>query len=87
MAVIEWLVILNYFYICSAKGSIGGRNRKRGAVLGQGYTYSESMEKLPGITLEGVVISRRTAKAVEKLAELGRLDMKDFPLLQHIKEL
>ena len=45
------------------------------------------MEKLPGITMEGVVISRRTAKAVEQLAELGRIDMNDFPLLRHIKEL
>ena len=45
------------------------------------------MERLPGITLEGVVISRRTAKAVEQLAEMGRLDLKDFPLLKHIKEL
>ena len=65
----------------------GGRNRKLGALLGQGYTYGESMEKLPGITMEGVVISRRTAKAVEQLAELGRLNMNDFPLLRHIKEL
>ncbi len=65
----------------------GGRNRKLGSLLGQGYTYNEAMEKLPGITLEGVVISRRTAKAVTQLAELGKLDMKDFPLLQHIKEL
>ena len=45
------------------------------------------MAKLPGITLEGVVISRRTAKAVAQLAALGKLDPKDFPLLWHIKEL
>ena len=65
----------------------GGRNRKLGALLGQGYTYSESMEKLTGITMEGVVISRRTAKAVEQLATLGKLDINDFPLLRHINEL
>ena len=65
----------------------GGRNRKLGALLGQGYTYGEAMEKLPGITMEGVVISIRTAKAVEELAALGKLNMKDFPLLNHIKEL
>ncbi len=65
----------------------GGRNRKLGALLGQGYTYNESMERLPGITMEGVVISRRTAKAVEQLAAAGKIDMKDFPLLWHIKEL
>lgn len=65
----------------------GGRNRKLGALLGQGYTYNESMEKLPGITMEGVVISRRTAKAVEQLADAGKVNAADFPLLWHIKEL
>ena len=65
----------------------GGRNRKLGALLGQGYTYNESMQKLPGITMEGVVISRRTALAVEQLSNLGKLNIKDFPLLWHIKEL
>ena len=65
----------------------GGRNRKLGALLGQGYTYNQSMEKLPGITMEGVVISRRTAKALEQMAANKKIDMKDFPLLWHIKEL
>jgi glycerol-3-phosphate dehydrogenase (NAD(P)+) len=65
----------------------GGRNRKLGALLGQGYTYNESMEKLPGITMEGIVISRRTSTAVQQLAALGKINMADFPLLQHIKEL
>ena len=65
----------------------GGRNRKLGSLLGQGYTYDEAMAKLTGITLEGVVISERTAKAVEELAELGKLDINDFPLIMHIKEL
>lgn len=65
----------------------GGRNRKVGALLGQGYTYNETMEKLKGITLEGIVISRRTAKAVKELVDLGKLDAKDFPLLMHIKDI
>ena len=65
----------------------GGRNRKLGALLGQGYTYGEAMATLPGITMEGVVISRRTALAVEQLDALGKLDARDFPLLRHIKEL
>ena len=65
----------------------GGRNRKLGALLGQGYTYNQSMEQLPGITMEGVVISRRTATALEQMAAAGKIDLKDFPLLWHIKEL
>ena len=65
----------------------GGRNRRLENLLGQGYTYDESMAKLEGITLEGVVITERTAKAVNQLAELGKIDIKYFPLLMHIKEL
>ena len=65
----------------------GGRNRRLGNLLGQGYTYDEAMAKLEGITLEGVVITERTAKAVEQLAELGKLNINDFPLLMHIKEI
>ncbi len=65
----------------------GGRNRKLGALLGQGYTYNEAMKMLPGITMEGVVISRRTAKAVEQLDAIGKINKNDFPLLLHIKEL
>lgn len=65
----------------------GGRNRKLGILLGQGDTYEEAIQKLAGVTLEGVAISKRTANAVEQLAALGVLDTKDFPLLMHIKEL
>jgi glycerol-3-phosphate dehydrogenase (NAD(P)+) len=65
----------------------GGRNRKMGALLGQGYTYSEALEKLPGITMEGVVIAIRAAKAVEQLDALGKLSINDYPLLRHVKEL
>ena len=65
----------------------GGRNRRLGILLGQGYTYDASMAKLEGITLEGVVITERTAKAVEQLSELGKLNINDFPLLMHIKEI
>ncbi len=65
----------------------GGRNRKLGTLLGQGYTYDEAMDQLGGITLEGIVITERTAKAVEQLAALGKIDINDFPLLMHINEL
>ena len=65
----------------------GGRNRKLGTLLGKGYTYDEAMSELSGITLEGVVITERTAKAVEQLSALGEIDINDYPLLMHIKEL
>lgn len=65
----------------------GGRNRRLGNLLGQGYTYDEAMAQLEGITLEGVVITERTAKAVEQLAALGEIDINDFPLLMEIKEI
>ena len=65
----------------------GGRNRRLGTLLGQGYTYDEAMAQLEGITLEGVAITERTAKAVEQLAELGEIDINDFPLLMEIKKI
>ena len=46
-----------------------------------------SMNKLSGITLEGVVITERTAIAVQQMADLGEIDINDFPLLMHIKEI
>ena len=52
----------------------GGRNRKLGTLLGEGYTYTESMQRLGSITMEGIVISRRTAAAVEQLAAIGKTD-------------
>ena len=94
----EMYLLLNAFDSCAERNIFvgigdlyvtvfGGRNRKLGALLGQGYTYNQSMEKLPGITMEGIVISHRTVKAVEQLAKLGKINIKDFPLLWHLKEL
>jgi glycerol-3-phosphate dehydrogenase (NAD(P)+) len=57
------------------------------ALLGKGFTYDESMAQLGGVTLEGIVITERTAVAVEQLADLGKINLSDFPLLMHIKEL
>ena len=65
----------------------GGRNRRLGTLLGQGYTYDEAISQLGGVTLEGIVITERTAKAVKQLAELGEINIKDYPLLMHINEL
>ncbi len=65
----------------------GGRTRKIGTLLGEGKSFTEAMEILKGVTLESIVIARRTADAVIKLVENGRADKKDFPLLYHIREL
>ncbi len=49
----------------------GGRNRRLGTLLGKGFTYDESMAQLGGVTFEGIVITERTAVAVEQLAGQG----------------
>jgi len=59
----------------------GGRTRLLGTLLGRGMTISEALEELKGITLESVVITERTARAVNRLIELGKVDAKKFPLL------
>jgi len=61
-----------------------GRSRTVGLLLGKGYTIEEATEKLAGETLEAVIIATRTARAVKGLAQSGKLNLKDFPLLMHV---
>ena len=62
----------------------GGRTRMIGTLLGRGLTFEQAMEDLKGVTLESIVIATRTARAVKKLAERGKVDLKEYPLLMHI---
>ena len=64
----------------------GGRTRKIGILLGEGKTYEEAMEILAGVTLESLVVARRVAKAIYRRAELGKVDMNEFPLLTHAND-
>ncbi|MBQ6239930.1 MAG: glycerol-3-phosphate dehydrogenase [Firmicutes bacterium] len=65
----------------------GGRTRKIGTLLGRGLTFDQAMEELKGITLESIVITERSARAVQKKIERGELRAEDFPLLRHIYEI
>lgn len=65
----------------------GGRTRKIGTLLGEGKSFDEAMEILKGVTLESIVIARRTADAVLQMDAAGRVSKADFPLLMHIREL
>lgn len=61
----------------------GGRTRKIGILLGEGKSYEEAMEILSGVTLESLVVARRVAEAIARKAKLGRVDLRDFPMLVH----
>lgn len=61
----------------------GGRTRKIGILLGEGKTYSEAMDILAGVTLESLVVARRVYAAMERKAELGKVDLSKFPMLCH----
>ena len=65
----------------------GGRTRKIGTLLGEGKRFDEAMELLAGVTLESIVITRRTAEAVTRLCERGCASAADFPLLFHVRAL
>lgn len=65
----------------------GGRTRMIGTLLGEGMNYDEALEKLRGVTLESIVIARRTAEAVIRLSNDGLADVSEFPLLMHIHSL
>lgn len=64
-----------------------GRTRRLGNLLGQGFTSEDALKKLEGVTLESVVVATRTARAVKKLAEDGKVNLDHFPLLMHVDEL
>ena len=65
----------------------GGRTRLVGILLGRGLNIEEAKAELNGVTLESLVVAERVARAVRKSAQLGILDLKDFPLLMHIDEI
>ena len=52
--------------------------------MGRGLNYEQVTEALAGITLESLVITRVMGQAVRRKAELGLVDLADFPLLMHI---
>lgn len=64
----------------------GGRTRRIGILLGEGKTYEEALGILSGVTLESLVVARRVYKAVVRKAELGQVDLSEFPLLSHVAE-
>jgi len=65
----------------------GGRTRKIGTLLGLGYSYKAAMNELSGITLESVVIAKRTGEAVLTQIQNRKADKSNFPLLLHIYDI
>ena len=65
----------------------GGRTRKVGILLGEGFTIDEALEKLQGVTLESLVVAERVARAIKVKAQKGLVNISDFPLLMHIDEI
>lgn len=65
----------------------GGRTRRIGTLLGQGFSFEQAMKKLQGVTLESIVIATRTARCMRRLAERGLVDLADYPLLMHVDEI
>jgi len=62
----------------------GGRTRLVGILLGRGLNVDEAKAELNGVTLESLVVAVRVARAVRILAERGRVDPAEFPLLMHV---
>lgn len=65
----------------------GGRTRLVGILLGRGLDIDEAKAELNGVTLESLVVAVRVARAVRKLAEQGKLNTSDFPLLMHVDDI
>ena len=65
----------------------GGRTRLIGSLLGRGVSIDKAMEELKGITLESIVIAKRTAAAIRKQIAKNSAKAEDFPLLLHIDDI
>lgn len=65
----------------------GGRTRRIGTLLGRGLSFVEAMAELKGVTLESVVIAKRTAEAVRARIGRGSVRAEEFPLLLHIDDI
>lgn len=65
----------------------GGRTRLVGILLGRGLNIDEAKAELKGVTLESLVVAGRVAKAVRRKAEMGIVNLEEFPLLLHIDEI
>lgn len=65
----------------------GGRTRLVGILLGRGLDIDEAKAELNGVTLESLVVAVRVARAIRAASALGKLDMKDFPLLTHVDQI
>ncbi|MBK8446987.1 MAG: glycerol-3-phosphate dehydrogenase [Micropruina sp.] len=66
--------------------SMGGRNVKVGTLVGEGLTFSEARDRMPGVTLEGAAAIQVIGDAFERLTERGVLQPEQFPLLRHLHE-
>lgn len=62
----------------------GGRTRKVGILLGEGKSYKEALDILSGVTLESLVVARRVYTAIARKAELGLVNLSQFPMLCHV---
>ena len=62
----------------------GGRTRKVGILLGEGYNIDECLEKLQGVTLESLVVAKRVAQALKIKAAKNEVNLAEFPLLLHV---
>ena len=65
----------------------GGRTRMIGKLLGRGLSFEDAMNELKGVTLESIVISTRTARAIRARIARGEARPEDYPLLLHIDDI
>ena len=65
----------------------GGRTRLIGTLLGRGLSFEQAMDELQGVTLESIVIAKRTAAAIKKKIAAHTAKAEDFPLLLHIDDI
>ena len=88
---VECAVALKNAYALGVSLAVGIAEKNEGIGVqhynGRGMSFDDAMEELAGVTLESIVIATRTAKAVRRLAENGKVDLADFPLRMHVDDI
>ena len=64
----------------------GGRTRRLGRLLGQGYSTRDALKQLADVTLESVEVITRVASALPRLAQRSLLNPLQFPLLRMLDD-
>jgi glycerol-3-phosphate dehydrogenase (NAD(P)+) len=77
---VDWLPGAGDLYVTV----FGGRTRELGRLLGLGFSFSDALEQMAGVTLESIETVSQVAAAIPPLEARGLIRAGDLPLMQAV---